>query len=88
MSKASALAPAALLSLSEARNCKLIHTCEHGHDHCALTRLGPCADEAAALVAGEVYAADTPIPQQPETAHQVVKRIAKKHSTKPQLMLF
>lgn len=49
MSKAERLSPASRRRLSETLNAELLHTCEHGHERCALRPHAACADEAAEL---------------------------------------
>jgi hypothetical protein len=51
MSKAAHLCRASLERLRDATNAKLTHTCDNGHERCALAPHGPCATEAADLLA-------------------------------------
>lgn len=49
MTKAERMTPGARRALSEAPNAALVHTCEHGHKHCATRTGAACAEEAAEL---------------------------------------
>lgn len=54
MTKAESLALSGLQLLTDAPNKALVHTCQHGHVHCALKFKGACSEEASERLSAEL----------------------------------